>query len=221
MSLLLAVDATNLAHRAYFAAPGGHATLFSSWLGKLTALHRPDETYLAVDAPTCFRRALDPAYKAGRAEKANDLVCYLDALRSLHPCPDGFEADDLIATRVARHDGLAVVVSGDLDLCAVVSGRVRLVRPPAWETTLGPEEVYGILGVWPDQVCAYKAIRGDASDNVPGVRGIGPVKARRLLETHGTFEGVLLALTPAQQEEAQAAWRLVALRDDAPIEEGR
>ncbi len=215
MSLLLAIDASNLAHRAYFADPACHQSMYSSWIEKLHNLHSPDEVYIAVDSTSLFRRDIYPAYKDGRVGKSAELIGFLASLRESYPPPAGFEADDVIASAVKRHYGEAIVVSSDLDLCATVSGRVSLVRPPDWATRLGPEDVYAKLGCWPDQVAAYKALRGDPSDNIKGVAGIGEKKARKLLETYGTFEGVLSVLPPEQQEEARFAMSLVALRDDA------
>lgn len=215
--MLLLLDGTNLVYRAFYASPQLYGGLLASWIAALNAAHRPDETFVALDAGRSFRHDLSPDYKAGRSPKPEELRAYLAAMQSIYAAHDGFEADDLIASRLARHDGPAVIVSGDLDMCALVTARVRLVRPPKWKDVLGPDEVFDLMGVWPDQVTAYKSIRGDVSDNVPGVRGLGAVKTRRLLATHGTFEGVLAALSPQQQAEARTAWSLVALRTDAPV----
>jgi DNA polymerase-1 len=201
-------------HRAFYASPHDYRSLAASWVDTLVRLHRPAEVFLAIDSARSFRRDFDPSYKAGRNPKPTALTEWLDQERETMKPPDGYEADDLIAARIHRHDGEAIVVSGDLDLCAVVNGRVSLVRPPDWGTALGPEDVYRKLGVYPDQVCAYKSLAGDTSDNIRGASGIGPVKARKLLATYGTFEGVLPNLTESQQEEAKAAWKLVALRTD-------
>lgn len=215
--MLLAIDGSNLIHRAWFASPKGFMTLFTTWVGNLQKRYDPTVMEVCVDSATCFRRDLDPNYKQGRAEKDSMLAAWLDAHRKTWPSPEGYEADDLIATLVHRHGGPAVIVSGDLDLAALVTHDVSLVRPPDWWKRMTPDDVYEKVGVWPDQVAAYKSLAGDTSDKIKGVEGFGPVKARKLLETYGTFEGVLVTLTPAQQEQARAAHELVRLREDAPL----
>jgi DNA polymerase-1 len=130
--------------------------------------------------------------------------------------------------------GEVVVVTGDRDLFQLVSDKVKVFLPTKGITeavVMGRQEVFDKMGVWPEQIIDYKALVGDASDNYPGVPGIGPVTARELLRKFRTVDLVYRALlkkadeiTPpvAQklaegQEGAELSKMLATIRRDAPI----
>jgi DNA polymerase-1 len=246
---LVIVDAHGHAFRAYHAlapmhAPDGLPThaLFglAGLLKRLVFEERPDRLAVVFDAPDetrrTFRTALYPAYKATRAERPADLALQIPLLRDLtrafdlpaleHP---DFEADDLIATlvRLAEADGFeTTILSSDKDLMQLVSPRTTL-----WDAMRGkrytPDAVHEKLGVPPALVADYLALIGDTSDNVPGVHGIGPKGASRLLAEHGSLDGVYahLALVPPRDRTRLETSRdlaflsrdLTRLRADVPL----
>ncbi|NBP52476.1 MAG: DNA polymerase I, partial [Actinobacteria bacterium] len=111
---------------------------------------------------------------------------------------EGVEADDTIATVVRRmrreHPDLEVrIVSRDKDLGQLVDAKVHLFDPQS-DKVLGVEELFESKGVRPDQVVDMLALMGDPTDNVPGVRGIGPKTAAKLIGEHGTLDALLANL---------------------------
>lgn len=143
----------------------------------------------------------------------------------------GYEADDLIATLVRRHEGSVegcVVVSGDKDLLQLVSDRTVMVDTMK-ERRWGPGEVRERYGVGPEGIVEVLGLMGDASDNVPGVPGIGEKTAVRLLKSFGTIEGILGGLdrvAPAKlrgvladhAEQARLSRRLCLLEEGVPLD---
>jgi DNA polymerase I len=176
-------------------------------------------TYLAIafdlGGPT-YRHDADETYKAGRAETPEDFIPDIQNLQELLAALNlpiviapGYEADDVIGTlaRKASHQGWQVkIVSGDRDLFQLVddAGLVRILYlsnafgagrgSAATSQAFGPAEVLAKLEVRPDQVVDYKALCGDSSDNIPGVKGIGHKTAVQLLTQYQTLEGVYNAL---------------------------
>ena len=147
---------------------------------------------------------------------------------------EGFEADDAIATLSRRvpEDVELFIVTGDQDAMQLVDGRVKVLRTTRGVSGLksyGREEVVEDYGVTPEQIPAYKALVGDSSDNIPGVRGIGPKNAASLLKEFGTVEAVYENLDeiPAKgtrrkleegRESAFLSLELAKMRFDAPVE---
>ncbi|MBI4676812.1 MAG: DNA polymerase I [Elusimicrobia bacterium] len=248
---LYLVDAHAYLHRAYHALPPltsskgepvGALLGFARMLLKLIREEKPERVAVCFDSPgPTFRHEAFAAYKATRKETDQDLVSQLDLAPELAAalgCAtvrlQGYEADDLMATlasRAAREGFDAVLVTGDKDALQMVGEGVRVLDPGkgVW---MDPPRIEEKLGVGPSAVVDYLALAGDASDNVPGVRGIGPVGARKLLKDHGTLEGVLKAakagdprIPPktaeallAGADDVLAAAELVRLRRDAPID---
>lgn len=246
---LVIVDAHSHALRAYHAlapmsAPDGlptHAIFgLAGLLHRLVLDERPDFLAIVFDAPddsrTTFRTALYPEYKAHRSPRPADLTAQMPVLRELakafgltpleHPA---FEADDLIASLVALaepHELETTILSADKDLMQLVSERTTL-----WDTMRGrrytPDGVRAKLGVPPAAVADYLALVGDSSDNVPGVPGIGPKSAARLLIEHGDIDGVLARLDalPVREKKRLETCRellllsreLTRLRSDVPL----
>ena len=176
-------------------------------------------TYLAIafdlGGPT-YRHDADETYKAGRVETPEDFIPDIQNLQELLTALNlpiviapGYEADDVIGTlaRKASQQGWQVkIVSGDRDLFQLVddAGLVQILYlsnafgagrgSAATSQAFGPAEVLAKLEVRPDQVVDYKALCGDSSDNIPGVKGIGHKTAVQLLTQYQTLEGVYNAL---------------------------
>ena len=201
-----------------------------------------DKAHVAVccDAGRSFRHDLNASYKANRPPREEalhhqiKLAC--EALKDdgfpVWAAP-GFEADDVIATAVAKTlavpDVSALVVSSDKDLLQLVGPRVRVMS--ARDGSMFDEAaVLEKFGVRPGQMRDYLTLVGDSADNVKGAPGIGPTKARALLSEHGSLKDIYevgpeaLGAPPAVAKtlvEFQAQWTdtaaLITLRDDAPI----
>jgi DNA polymerase I len=182
----------------------------------LETIEAEDPDYLAIafdlGGPT-YRHDADATYKAGRAETPEDFIPDLHNLQEILVAMNfpivvvpGYEADDVIGTmsRQAAAQGWHVkVLSGDRDLFQLVDAdeRVKILymsttfgkaTPPPKE--FGIQEVKAKMGVYPHQVVDFKALCGDSSDNIPGVRGIGEKTAVKLIETYGTLEQVYNSL---------------------------
>lgn len=211
---LVLVDGHALAYRAYFAirqlsTAGGVPTnavfgFVRALLELLRGLGPQDSLVVAFDAPArSFRKEQYEEYKAHRAPTPDDFPAQMGAIKELVDLlgvqqveEPGLEADDLIgslATRAADDDWLVEVVTSDRDALQLVSERVSVVSPDG-KQRLGPADVVEKYGVSPEQWVDYRALTGDASDNIPGVKGIGPVAARTLLGRFGDIDTLLAEL---------------------------
>ena len=147
-----------------------------------------------------FRKDLYPDYKANRPPLPEDLIPQFALVREATRAmglrvvdAEGFEADDVIATyaRIASESGAAVtIVSSDKDLCQLVSARVR-IWDPMKSVVIGPSEVVQKFGVAPERVADVQALSGDAADNIPGIKGIGPKTAAALINQFGDLDALL------------------------------
>jgi DNA polymerase-1 len=221
--------------------PTGALHVFSSMLLRLYLDEKPDLCAVVFDtAQPTFRHELYKDYKANRKEPPEDLIpqfpFFEQIARAFHLpvlAVVGVEADDVIATltRRARARGLDVVIySGDKDLMQLVDAHVSVVDTMR-DVVFDEARVKEKFGVPPALVADWLALRGDSSDNVPGVEGIGEVTATKLLVEHGSIEGILahvdqlkgkLAQTfrdPEKLETLHLSRRLVALKDDVPLPE--
>lgn len=210
---LAVVDVSGFVHRFFHGSKGRNerspGEMFAAMVGGLLTNHAPARLALAEDnaAPT-FRHALAPGvYKAERRSSTSqggyDREAVVEELGlATHLCRQqfgvrsftvpGFEADDIVATLATwgLEEGLRVVVLGfDKDLMQLVNGSTTMWN--AKEDVTGPAEVVEKLGVKPEQVVDYLSITGDKSDNVPGVFGVGPVNAAKVLEAFGTINAAL------------------------------
>ncbi|HEX2029483.1 MAG TPA: 5'-3' exonuclease H3TH domain-containing protein [Nitriliruptorales bacterium] len=213
MGSLLAVDGNSLAHRAWHALKS--EGLDGAWVthGVVRMLatawrHGPfDGVVVAFDSPRSLRRARDPAYKANRGAHDPALHEQLSLLADLLArcgctvlTAAGYEADDLLAATAHACTDLAVrchLLSSDRDLLALVSPTVTLLRPRrtmADMTVHDPAAVETEFGIAPAKYLHLAALRGDPSDNLPGVRGIGTRTAARLLRSWGSIEGIYAGL---------------------------
>ncbi|MGI0492398.1 DNA polymerase I [Alkalinema pantanalense CENA528] len=174
----------------------------------------PDYIAIAFDlGGATYRHEADETYKANRAETPEDFIPDLNNLQEILKAMNlqivvspGYEADDVIGTmaRKASAEGFQVkVLSGDRDLFQLVdeAGRIKILymsttfgkaTPPPKE--FGVEEVKTKMGVLPSQIVDFKALCGDPSDNIPGVRGIGEKTAAQLINTYGSLHGIYDAI---------------------------
>lgn len=226
MNTLLLVDGHAYAYRAFHAirelrAPDGRPTNalfgFIKMVDKARAAVNP--THLAVvwdGGLDAERMALLPQYKAQRPEMPAELGPQLDAMAEylgaagvLSFCREGIEADDLIATlaRQASEAGWQVVIaSSDKDFMQLVSDRVRLLNPADKEQQpRGAAWVLEKTGLGAAQVVDWLSLIGDAVDNIPGVPGVGPKTATRLLQEHGSVEGLYDRLETVGSDRLRAA----------------
>ncbi len=226
------VDGNSLTYRAFFALPEDLATAsgqvtnavfgFTSMLINLVRDHKPDGLVVAFDRPEpTFRHKQVETYKANRTAAPDILKQQmglvrevLDALRLPQIELSGFEADDILATLAvqAEADGLDVlIVTGDRDSYQLVKDpHIKVVYNKRGVSDYALYDEAGILertGVTPEMYVQYAALRGDKSDNLPGVPGVGEKTAAKLINTHGSIDGIyanLDDLTPKLRENLAA-----------------
>ena len=204
---LLAIDGNSLAHRAFHASNPDERQgawmlgLFVRILAGVWSYGPYDGVLVGFDHPVNHRKLADPGYKAGRSEKDPVLEEGLDELPGLMAGlgftieqHEGAEADDVRASAAREAVALGArchVLSSDKDLLALVSDDVTLLRPRG---TMGdlvvtdPARVRADHGVDPSQYVDLAALRGDPSDGLRGVHGIGARTAAKLLRRHGSVE---------------------------------
>jgi len=238
---LLVVDGDSFAHRAYHGVPksirrrgnnGAGAILgFANFLLRLYAQEKPRAVLVGwdtLDAPTYRHRALE-TYQSGRRfdaellEQLDVLPQFVAACGFAYAKAAGYEADDFLAAAVAqeeRRGGTAVVASGDRDAFQLASDRTTILQPvrAGVMARIGPAEVRERYGVDPEQVPDFIALRGDPSDKIPGVPGVGPKGAASLLRRHGSLEAALANGSFAAQAEKLRLYRSIATMDaTAPL----
>jgi DNA polymerase-1 len=253
MARLMLIDGNSLTYRAFFALPTDMATAsgqvtnavygFTSMLVNLLKDHLPDQVIATFDRPEpTFRHAMVPDYKAGRAETPDILRQQMGLVRqlieTLHiPLVElaGFEADDLIATLATQAAGRGddvIIVTGDRDAYQLVEDpHIKVLYNRRGVSDYALYDEAGIAertGVSPAHYPQYAALRGDPSDNLPGVPGVGEKTAARLINTYGDLDGIyahLQDLTPKLRQslaDAEAVVRTnaaaIPLRRDVPVE---
>jgi DNA polymerase I len=233
---LFLIDGNSLAYRAFFALPESIGTSdgrptnaiygLASMLVKIIDEHRPEGVVVAWDAGMSGREVTYDLYKAQRKPRPDllreqwpHLMPLVEAFGYTNVKVEGFEADDVIAslTRAAREEGIEVmVVTGDRDAYQLVGEGVRVMSTSRGitETKIyDSDAVTERYGVPPELITDLMGLRGDTSDNIPGVPGIGEKTATQLLQRFGSLEGVLESV-----EEISGAKRkqnLVEHADDA------
>ncbi len=249
---LVLIDGHALAYRMFFALPlesfttkSGEPTNatfgFTRTLLDLILAPEPPE-YLAVsfDTGATFRDELFTAYKGTREKMPDELSVQIarikEVVRALN-IPilelEGYEADDVLGTVAAQmHDQAPVhIITGDRDLLQLVDDNTRVElpsrRPGGSGEVYDAEGVVGYLGVRPDQVVDYKALVGDISDNIPGVKGIGEKTAVKLLAEYGTLDNLYAQLDDIKgalrqklddgRASADLSYKLARIVTDAPI----
>ncbi len=208
--LLAIVDGSNYLYRAYYGIPAltnskGFPTNaiygFTTMLMKLLRDLSPDYIVVTFDlkGPTTRHGEFED-YKATRKPMPDDLIPQVpfikDVIRGFSICvleKQGTEADDLIGTLAvaARQKGWrTVMISGDKDLMQLIDDRVTMVDTMK-DKTYDAAAVEEKFGVGPEKVVEILGLTGDTSDNIPGVPGIGPKTARRLIEEYGSVDAVI------------------------------
>ena len=250
--LLVLIDGMAIAYRAYFAFIGHPLTNArgentSAVYGFTTAIlqflekHKPDYAAVCFDtaAPT-FRHVMYEPYKAQRQAMPDDMRPQIQIIKDItkaYNIPqvelDGFEADDIIGTlsRMAENNNLeTIIITPDKDFCQLVTKKVKLMRPKDANNMdlLDEEAVEKKYGLKPNQFIDYLALVGDASDNIPGVRGVGEKTATPLLQQYGNLEGIyqnLEAITKKalkekltnEKENALLSQKLATINLEVPL----
>ncbi len=246
------IDGYSLLYRAFYALPQSIATTsglptnalygFTSMVLKL--LGSEEEVGIGVvwdGGKPAFRMEIFPEYKAQRTSMPEELKVQLDHLDQILEAmnipairAEGFEADDALATLSKRiPEGVELmIVTGDQDAMQLVDGNVKVLRTTRGvsETkAYGRDDVIEEYGVTPEQIPDYKALVGDPSDNIPGVKGIGPKGAANLLKEYGTVENLYENLDKISakgtrkkleegRESAFISLELAKMRFDVPVE---
>lgn len=246
------IDGSSLLYRAFFALPVTIATKsgqitnavygFTSMLIKLLKEEKPDYIAVAFDkaAPT-FRHKAYKEYKAHRATIPSELPSQIplakDVLKALRISLfelEGYEADDILGTlsdkaEKERYDVL--IVTGDKDALQLVSPRVKILTTKKGITdtmVYDKEKVFERYGIPPEKMADLLGLKGDPSDNIPGVPGIGEKTGIKLVQEFGSLEGVYENLKKISQpklrealaefkEQARLSKELAILRRDVPI----
>lgn len=239
---LLLIDGNSLIHRAYHALPPLNApdgrpvgavygvssmilTILMEGVGGFTPTHitvafdRPEET---------FRKKAYSDYKGTRKETPEDLIQQIIEMRRVCEVfsisffeEPGWEADDIIATLVKQYarEVHCIVLSSDMDILQTISyGNVSVVAPQKGinnTTVYTAKNASEKFGVSPDKIADYKGLAGDASDNIPGVKGIGPKSAKELITKYGSIEDIYAEIDEIGIIETKAQEKLIRSREQA------
>jgi DNA polymerase-1 len=225
-SELFLVDGNNIAYRAFFALPEELATTegfstnallgFTNMLFKLLSDYKPKGVAVAWDTHAVHRAAISEEYKAERRPMPDLLREQFPYFRPIVEAFgyrnlefEGWEADDVIATLATRADEAGIkttVVSTDRDAFQLVSENVALMMTPRGVSDVHvytPERVEARYGIRPDQIPDFIGLKGDTSDNIPGIPGIGDKTAGQLIAQYGSLEEVIEhagELSPARRK---------------------
>ncbi len=250
--VLAVVDGNSIIHRAFhglpttMTAPDGRPTNaaygFISMLTKMVDVLEPDGVIVAFDkGRPAFRSEVLECYKAHRPPTASELKVQFPMVKELLEAMavpmvevDGWEGDDILGTLAARGEqaGMRVLlVTGDRDALQLVTENVSVVTTRKGITDIVTYDPQGVLeryGVTPAQVTDYLGLKGDTSDNIPGVPGVGEKTASKLIAEHGTLEAVLAAAPGIKgklgerlrdhAEDARVSRTVATIRRDVPID---
>lgn len=248
MTVIHLVDASPYLFRAFFSLPksmtddagrpNNAVYGFKQFIARYVADEKPAHIAVAFDRHfnQSFRNDYYPEYKAHREASPPELdaqvdpaVAVIESFGIATFIDERYEADDLIATIIhqTRKSGARyVIVTSDKDMTQLVSDRVTVVDP-ARKLHFDAAAVKEKFGVEPQQIVDFLALAGDAVDNIPGVRGIGPKTAAELLQTYGSLDAIyenMAAIKPAlaaklERDAANAAIskRLATVSVEAPI----
>jgi DNA polymerase-1 len=249
---IAAIDGNSLLHRAFHAlpptmtAPDGRPTNaafgFVSMLVKLVQELHPDGVVVAFDrGKPAFRTEALACYKIHRPPTASELKVQFPIIKELLEAlgipileVDGWEGDDILGTiaRLSEEAGVrALLVTGDRDALQLVTDTVHVVSTRKGITDIvvyDPPAVFERYGVTPAQVTDYLGLKGDTSDNIPGVPGVGEKTAAKLIAEHGSLDAVLEAAPAikgklgenltAHAEDARVSRTVATIRTDVPID---
>jgi len=251
---LFLIDGNSLAYRAFFALPESIATAdgrptnaiygFASMLAKLLIEHRPRAVIVAWDAGMSGRETEYKEYKAGRPSRPDllreqwpHLAPLAEAFGFRNVRVEGYEADDVIATlatRAKERGERVMIVSGDRDVYQLVDDGVRVMTTSRGVTDTKIYDREGVIeryGVPPELIPDLIGLKGDTSDNIPGVPGIGDKTAAQLLQRFGSLEEVLASVDEISgakrkqnliehAEDARISKRLATAKLDVELPEG-
>ena len=209
---LVLIDGNALVHRAYHAippltSPTGEPTNavygFTTMLFKALSDLTPDYIAVAFDVGRTFRHDEYPEYKATRAKMADDLKAQFEPVKAVAEAfripqyyAEGYEADDVVGTlarQAAEQDIETVIITGDTDILQLVSPYTKvLISGRRFSDTIlyDEDKVRKRYELEPHQLTDLRGLKGDSSDNIPGVRGVGMKTATPLLQKYGTVENV-------------------------------
>lgn len=255
MGKLVLIDGNAIMHRAYHALPKSLTTKdkepinavygFVSMLLRIVDDLEPTHIGVAFDRkePT-FRHKKYEKYQAHRPPTDEELSSQFEKVKRTLESFDiqvferaGYEADDVIGTlakraakRKAKDIDEVVIVTGDKDILQLVNDKVRVYLPKRGLSDvqlMGEREVAAKLGIEPRQVVDYKALVGDPSDNYPGVYGVGPKTAERLLNKYDTFDNIYKHLDDLSEnsskklkegkKEGNLSYELAKIATDVPL----
>lgn len=244
---ILLLDSNSLMHRAYHALPNLKSTKglytgaiygFLSILLRLIKEQNPTHIAAAIDlhGPT-FRHKMYDAYKATRKPMDEELREQVEPLKELISAMgikivslQGYEGDDILGTLSKRFDDDCVIVTGDRDSFQLVSDTTKVYWTKKGVSDIEVYDVQRLLqdGFTVEQYIDYKALRGDTSDNVPGIAGVGEKTAKQLLEKYGSLDEILanadnipgkIGQTIASSKDiALLSKELVTINCDVPVE---
>jgi len=248
---LFLVDGNNLAYRAFFALPEELATTegfptnallgFTNMLFKLLSDYKPKGVAVAWDTRAVHRHEISEEYKSERRPMPDLLGEQFPFFRPIVEAFgyrnlefEGWEADDVIATLATRADDLGIrtcIVSTDRDAFQLVSDNVSLMMTPRGVSDVNvytPERVEARYGIRPEQIPDFIGLKGDTSDNIPGIPGIGDKTAGQLIAQYGSLEEVIEhadELSPARrknitehEEQARQSKELATMRRDLDVD---
>jgi DNA polymerase I len=223
---LFLIDATALCYRAFYAIqrlstsygqPTNAVYGFVAMLNKLLRRQKPEFLAVCFDvSKKTFRSEKFAQYKINRKPMPEGLAGQLPIIKEIIRAygitiyeKEGYEADDILAalSRKASKDGIpCVIISSDKDLLQLVSEKVSVLNPQKDEETVyDPEKVCEKFGVRPDQVADLLALTGDASDNIPAIKGISEKRAGELVREFGSVEQVLKNASAIKPEKLRLA----------------
>ncbi len=251
MPPLYLIDGSSYVFRAYYAVNRSFTTSdgfptnavfgFSNILRKFLKDVEPKYAGVVFDSKgDTFRNEMYPEYKANRGPAPEDLSVQIEKIMELADAmgvkvlqKEGFEADDLMATVAKAEEkrgGEVVLVTGDKDFCQIVSEQITIFDTGK-DLKIGVEQVKEKYGLAPERFVDFLALVGDASDNIPGVEGVGPKSAAKLLAEYGSLEKVYentASLKGKQRErierdkdKAFLSRKLAELKTDVDIETAR
>lgn len=203
---LLLLDGQNILYRSFFALPNlthagkptGALKGFVNQLYKVKKLFKDAHPILVFDGGGKTERHSEyPDYKKGRGKTDDALLAQIGPAKDMATamgfpvfCQEGVEADDIIGTVSRTHTRKVIIYSSDKDFGQLVNSRVSLYNLSK-STLLDENGVFGQYGVHPDQICDWLMLLGDKSDNIPGVPGIGPKTACKLLSSYGSVSDIV------------------------------
>ena len=230
------IDGHAILYRAYHALPTSLTTPkgqiinavygFTSMLLKVISELKPTHLIVVFDTPQpTFRNKLYKDYQIQRPKADEEFIVQIDLVKKvvnemnipLFECP-GFEADDVIGTVVKQYrkeNSETIVVTSDRDMLQLINGKVKLYMPVkglSISKLYGEKEAEERMGVKSSQIVDYKGLVGDPSDNYPGIPGIGPKSAEKLLRVWGTLENIYAHLSSI---DGKLAEKLLEHKDSA------